>query len=378
VRAHCSSAETIPLILNWAAPTTLFLPAMSGQPVAFYHQLQGGLMFKKTLSRSSVFFCAAVFLTFSTHHVLAAGTAAIGTSQQIQQPGSMTVSSSTLPVTGRLSIGVLNGEANEIVYDTSNGAEISHLEWQIDNVAMVGAGISFTPASWLKINTDIWVNISDGSGSMDDYDWTSSNLPWTDWSHHDDMTVDQIFFFDLNAEMPVLKRQAGTIFGIVGVKRDNFEMSASGGDYIYSNNGFRDSTGSFPDDLQVISYEQTYTVPYLGLGFQADYHPLSFTGRIIGSGLVDLETKDTHYLRNVVFEDDFETGNMLALDVGFTYSFSNRLQLMGGFHYQYYDEVKGSTTITNLSTGEVATYSGDSAGSDNSSSIFMATIIYNL
>ncbi len=290
----------------------------------------------------------------------------------------MTVSSTVFPVTGRLSLGLLNGEANEIVYNPSTGAEVSHLEWQIDNVAMVGAGISFTPASWLKINTDIWVNISDGSGSMDDYDWSASNLPWTDWSHHDDMTVDQVFLFDLNAEVPLLKRPVGTVYGIMGVKRDNFEMSASGGDYIYSNTGFRDTTGSFPDNLQVISYEQTYTVPYLGVGFQADYNPLSFTGRIIGSGLVDLETKDNHYLRNLVFEDDFETGTMLALDLGFTYSFSDRLRFMGGFHYQYYDEVKGSTTVTDTSTGETFIYSGDTAGADNSSSIFMATIVYNM
>jgi plasminogen activator len=335
-------------------------------------------MFQRRFSNSSVVLYTAVFLTFTTTHVLAAATTASGNPQNIQSSGSISASNSVIPVTGRLSLGVLNGEANEIVYDTSSGAEMSHLEWQLDNVAMLGAGISFTPASWLKINTDFWINISDGSGTMDDYDWTVSGLPWTDWSHHDDMTVDQIFFFDLNAEVPVLKRPVGTIYGIIGIKRDNFEMSANGGDFIYSTNSFRDTTGSFVDNVEVISYEQTYTVPYLGIGFQADYHPLSFTGRIIGSGLVDLEAKDTHYLRNVVFEDDFETGTMFALDLGFAYSFSEKLQVMGGFHYQYYDEVKGSTTITDLTTGEAATYTGDSAGSDNTSSIFMATLIYNL
>lgn len=308
----------------------------------------------------------------------AAAPAASSTEKSMEKSSTITVNDDVMLVAGRLSLGVLNGEVNEIVYNPVTGRKVSHLDWQIDNTVMVGAGLSVTPSSWIKLNVDLAFSVSDGSGSMDDYDWVVPGLDWTDWSSHDDMTVDQIWKLDLNAEFPLYEQPSMKITGILGFKREEYEFSASGGNFIYSVNGFRDTIGSFQDGLLAISYEQVYTTPYIGIGFSADMQPLTFSGRVIGSALVNLEATDTHHLRNLEFEDDFETGTMFGIDLALAYSYSHNLQFMFGFQYLNYDEVKGSTQLKDLSTGEVSLVGGDAAGSDNSSGLIMLALVYNM
>ena len=105
-------------------------------------------------------------------------------------------------------------------------------------------------------------------------------------------------------------------------------------------------------------------------------YPFAFSGRLIGSALVNLEATDIHHLRNLEFEDDFETGTMVGIDLAISYAFSPQLQAMLGFHYIDYAEVKGSTEITDLVTGATSAVGGDAAGSDNSNGTIMAAVVY--
>lgn len=282
---------------------------------------------------------------------------------------------SGVSVNGRLSVGLLNGEGNEYAYNARNGQKLSELIWSFDNNLMLGAGLSIETGRWLTVNGDVWLKLSDSS-TMDDYDWRIGNFTWTDWSTHDDVELTTGTMFDLNTEIHFLRSGQSSLFGIVGLKKDNWAWDARGGSYVYSVNGFRDTTGSFAPGELVISYEQDITTPYLGLGFATSSERFSFLVRIIGSPFVSASADDTHYLRQLRFEDDFSGGTMLGLDLAFTYFLTPRLAIHGALHYQDFDEIKGDSVITDLRSGQRVATGSDTSGLAHSSSLVSLGVTY--
>ncbi len=273
-------------------------------------------------------------------------------------------------VSGRMSLGLANGQSGEYVYNPRSGRKVSDLQWGIDSVYMLGLGGSVSPLSWLKVNADVWFKLNDGSGKMDDYDFMIPNYQYTDWSHHNvDLTTGLLF--DINAEITFYRWAGSKFFGIAGFKHDDWEWEAKGGNYIYSTYSLYDTVGNFPDDTKVITYEQKFNTPYIGIGFSSNLNPtpITFSGRLIASTLVSAEDKDQHHLRDIVFEEKFDSGRMVGFDLGGAYNFTKNFSLMLAYHYQKYDEMKGETTQTDLTTGKITKYTGEVAGIDNDLSI---------
>ena len=275
-------------------------------------------------------------------------------------------------VTARVSVGVLNGEALETVYRAGTGAKLSEITWSFDNNIMLGTGISIDLNHWLKLNGDIWFKITESS-AMDDYDWFVEN---GDWSHHDNVDLSSGSMFDINAEISFYQPQNFTFFGIVGLKKDNWAWDAKGGSYIYSVNGFRNTTGTFPNDQSVISYEQEFTVPYFGIGFSTGTENLFFSARLIGSPFVDASADDTHHLRNLQFKDEFSSGTMIAVGLTGAYNFTESFSANVAFQYQNYSEIKGYTIVTNTVTGQSNRTADDTAGISQSSSLLSLGVRY--
>ena len=298
-------------------------------------------------------------------------------SQTVEGQTNLSLGNSQVLLSGRMSLGIANGSAHENVYDpSSNSRLLSQLSWDLKNVMMLGAGFSATPLNWLRLNADIATAITEGDGAMDDYDWRIPGWDYTDWSHHDDVAVDSGLMFDMNAEFALLKHTQTVLYGIVGFKHDTWEWSANGGYYIYSGTTLYDSVGAFPSGTEVISYEQTYNTPYIGIGFEALLTPITLNGRLIGSTVVSAEDEDHHNLRNMVYAGDFDSGNMFAIDLSATYSFTRNLALSGVFHYQDFSELKGSSTAYNQTTGKLSSYAGDTAGVDQELSVVSLSFIY--
>ena len=333
-------------------------------------------MHKRSTLRSSICLATMMLASATTGFAASQPVSVSPTSQSIEEETSITINDSVVMVSGRMSLGVVNGDANERVYNPATGGTLSDLNWELDNVMMLGAGVSVTPLHWLKLNADLWVKVSDGSGAMDDYDWFIEGWEWTHWSHHDDTVVDKGLMFDVNAEMTLLKHNQTTLYGIVGFKHDNWRWIASGGSFVYSVNGFRDTVGTFEDGVEGITYEQWFNTPYIGVGFQADLTPITLTGRIIGSTLVDAEDEDHHHMRNLLFEEDFESGDMISLDLAGTYQWTDQWAFTASFHFQNYSEMKGTTTITDQTTGQTFFIDGDAAGTDHRSSLFALSATY--
>ncbi len=301
------------------------------------------------------------------------------TTEAVSQETSISVNDSVVVVSGRMSLGVLNGEAHELVYDAQSGKKISELIWDMDNVLMLGAGVTVSPVNWLRLKADVGIAVTEGEGNMDDFDWLASNYDgYTDWSSHDDLEIDEGLTLDLNAEFAILRHNQSVLFAIAGFRHDNWSWVARGGDYVYSTTYLGDTVGSFPDGVEVISYEQTYDTPYIGIGFQADLTPVTLSGRVIGSTLVSAEDEDTHHLRNLLFEEDFDNGDMIGIDFAVTYKFNERMALTGSFQYLEFNEVRGETKMTDLGTGQSVVFSGDAAGADNETSTLAVAFTYSL
>ena len=74
------------------------------------------------------------------------------------------------------SIGVMNGEAYEYVYDSSNGRTVSRLDWDFENVSMFTAGAAWAPSEWFRFALKGSTNLSTAS-KMADYDWNIGDCP---------------------------------------------------------------------------------------------------------------------------------------------------------------------------------------------------------
>jgi plasminogen activator len=290
-----------------------------------------------------------------------------------------TTEQSSSPVSFSLEVGAgyLTGESNEMVYWPEMGNhKASELTWAIDNLYMVGIGASLKVKDWMAVNFSGWFKASDGEGSLDDYDWLALGSDWTDWSHSPNTDVTDGSIIDVNVEWFFYRMNPVAFKAILGYKRDNFGWMAYGGDYIYSENGFRDSTGSFPVNEAGIGYEQTFTSVYLGVGLAAKFSSIELNGRFIYSPWAQGEATDNHYMRNLVTYDEGDDGDLIAFDLTGSYSFTKQLSILLGYSYQKYDTMQGDTEWHENDYGTVTNYV-NGAGMDQTSSLLSLALRYN-
>lgn len=214
-----------------------------------------------------------------------------------------------------------------------DGHKASELIWDIDSVYMLGIGGSIHPLPWLNINADLWFNLGDGDGHMEDYDWMVPRWDWTHQSISPDTDVTTAIMFDINAEMAVFSNGQVSLNGLVGYRRDYFEWQDRGGTYLYSINTFRDTAGSFPSDELGITYDQTFDVPYLSLSVTGDFDHIHLAAKVTGSIFVSGEAVDHHHLHDLVTYDNFSNEDMWAIDLAFGYDITDALEIKATYHF---------------------------------------------
>lgn len=254
----------------------------------------------------------------------------------------------------RIGTGYLTGTAHEIVNAGSfSENHMSRLNWEIDELYMGGFGFSFQK-EWVVLHGDVWISAKDGEGSLDDYDWVMEDRnDWSDWSHHDDTTVEATMY-DLTAEflIPYFTSDHFAISLFLGFKHDTFNWDARGGTYIYSTTTFRDTTGTFPGGQLGISYEQIYKTPYIGVGLRGVFSRFEFSGRFIASSLVSSEGDDIHHLRNLNITSDMDDGNMYSVDLSGSFAFTKNWIAQLAFTHTSYDDLKGNATYNTVGDNE--------------------------
>ncbi|HOW97893.1 MAG TPA: omptin family outer membrane protease [Kiritimatiellia bacterium] len=243
----------------------------------------------------------------------------------------------------RGSVGLLDGQADELVYEPEmDDYKLSELNWDLSGLAMGGAVLS-AAAGKLGCNAGFWVALTQGDGEMKDYDWFIPGMDWTDYSRSE-VDVESAYSLDINANYLIYGRPEIGIRGVLGFKHDYWEWSDSGQEFIYSTFGFRDTIGSF-EGQNVIDYQQTFDIPYVGLNLDGRAGPLGWNAYALYSPLVSAEDKDHHILRDLHFEEDFDGGDFFALGVSGSYRIGKQFFLSGAVDYQDIPEITGDMLI---------------------------------
>ncbi|MBU1566890.1 MAG: omptin family outer membrane protease [Proteobacteria bacterium] len=329
---------------------------------------------KKLIARSTSIVAASLLVCSWTQVASATGPVAVAPGRG----GEVVMGQQSSPVRFSVEVGAgyLTGESKELVYwPTQGNHKASELTWAIDNLFMVGVGASLKVHDWMAVNFNGWIKATDGEGTMDDYDWMVRGGDWTDWSHHENTDVTEGSIMDFNVEFSFVRTDVVALKAITGYKRDNFGWEAYGGEYIYTEGGFRNTTGAISDSIATIGYEQTFTSLYFGLGMAAKFNNFELNSRFIYSPLVQGEATDYHYLRNLVTYDEGDDGDMIAFDVSGSFLINPQFTIEVGYSYQRYDMMQGDSEWHFRDDG-VVYYFADGAGMDQTSSLLSVSLRY--
>ncbi|CAA6825211.1 MAG: Outer membrane protease [uncultured Sulfurovum sp.] len=273
----------------------------------------------------------------------------------------------------RISLGLLTGEANEYVYHPEAQHTASQLIWNIDSQTMLGLGASLHLTPNFIINTDFFFSVEDGKSKLTNYDWQLLGEDWTDRSIHNSTDITNAYMIDVNAEYITYKDPSISLSLLAGYKEDSFQWKAYGGEYIYSNEFFRDTTGNFIDSQLGISYEQIWSAAYFGLKMKSNFGKLNFNTKVIYSPLAKATATDNHYLRYLRVVDSFKKDTLFGIDLGIGYAYNEHLHISADYRYQKYDTVTGDSQWNDNGT---IYYLDGYAGADLKTSSFFLKFQY--
>ena len=252
------------------------------------------------------------------------------------------------------------GTALELVY---NGPFLlSELTWDIKDLLYAGVMLRLDLGERWAFQASHWEAITKGRGGMTDYDYL---IPWI-WTDFSDGTVDinRAYMFELQAAWAFWRPQPAQVQLLGGYRQLYWDWSQYGGDYIYSVNGFRDFRGAFPDDENGINYEQTFYVPYVGVGGRASWRQLSLQGYLHYSSIAWARGFDEHVLRDLFFEDTFDRVTYYAAGMSLVYQPGTRWYLSGAWDWHDIPATRGDVKIIDAVDGSEQRID-DSAGIAN-------------
>jgi plasminogen activator len=277
-------------------------------------------------------------------------------------PGSLLTTAGGFSFSLGTSVGLVEGTASELAFyyppPYGDKFKLSELTWDLKDVVMAGVHGSVGYGRWLRFNLGVWSALTEGNGMMVDRDWIypdsvsawlePNDQNWTHESRHPDTSLDAGTIVDVNLSVLALPAGPFSLRGIVGYKNDTWNWSARGGTYIYSTEypGSRDRTGSFPDGAEVITYEQQYSIPYIGVGADWAWPAFRLESHLLFSPAVSASDSDYHALRGVLFEGDFSGGTYLGLGLNATWAFARHWWATLGVEYQSISEITGDITIS--------------------------------
>lgn len=258
----------------------------------------------------------------------------------------------------RGSYGLMSVGADEIVH--YNNYQVSHLFWRSSNVQVLSGALEVDV-------TPEWTGILKGSFGMggthqiEDMDWLApyaidtTQDGWSDRSVHPNTTLDEYFEAEAALRYNVIDDSINTLGFLAGGKYTQVQWTAYGGTYSYSNNGFRDTNGSFAD-IPVGAYKQTMPVAYLGAtgGYKAG--AWSFNGTGTAGLAINPGSVDHHYLRTTLFEDKFQVAPAVSASLSAEYQLLNQISIYGDAKADWLFQTSGDTTATNWKTGAISSY----------------------
>jgi len=275
-----------------------------------------------------------------------------------------------LSLAAQFSLGLVNGEAREHVYDYDGPGggrrQLSRLDWDLKGVAMGGGSVSVRMLKKLTLNGGVWLALSEGSGEMEDYDWMLVNSG--DWTHYSlsDVNLTEGYLLDVNVAWDLLDNWNNmTARVMAGYKQNGWTWEDEGIFLLYPEYGY------VPQDLggeNMINYEQEFRIPYLGVSADWTSGGWTLSGYAIYSPFVSATDWDEHVARDAHFEETFDGGDMFGLGLEVRYDiqqgFFKNAFVSAAVDYQMIDLIVGDMTMRDGSTGAIGSEK-DVAGIEN-------------
>lgn len=210
----------------------------------------------------------------------------------------------------------------------------SELEWPLDVWLVRVDGTAVFSDRW-RGTVSIKKNISTPDDEMIDSDWlTPANPAQLDVYSEFSISSFDALIVDADIEWLFLRSQAVSLFVGAGIVYQNFDYESKL-IYQYSPSGLEgfDFTG---DGRVGITYEMTYSMPYLAIGADLQLLPeLEIATRFAFSPIVQAEDTDHHLLRE--FGGKTSTGDMEGtawmFDLSGRYYITPVLSVAAGFQY---------------------------------------------
>lgn len=283
-------------------------------------------------------------------------------------------------IDGELTAGMLSGTSHELFYDPlGSGHKYSELIWTMDDVAIISGKVSLKPSHWWSVDLSGATNVTQ-EATMDDYDWLDLTRPndWTHWSHHNKTHLERALMFDLSTKLALWRTSFFDLKGIAGYRWDKFDWTAYGGSFIYSTPGnFRDDIFDLPPSTVGIEYIQEFRTPYLGLGGELRLGDFALEGTVTGSWWATMDSRDSHFLRFLQWQDSYDGGTMLQYDIEGRYKFSDTVTFKAGWKHLEFDEMKAPTRVSIIGGPGIVYYPGDTHGADHESNQITAGVVYS-
>ena len=218
---------------------------------------------------------------------------------------------------------------------------ISELEFPLD-VWMVSVEGSKEFAEKWKVSVGVKKNITSDAGKMKDSDWGYYFLEGNAWAEKDtldiysesDAKLDALIM-DINLRYRFYEKPSWAFFAGLGYIRQNFDYAVRDLNQWYPSSTYYFGADE-PHDFaygEVLTYEITYSIPYIEIGLQGTFKKNFSVETSLGySSIVDAEDEDVHILRDRVSEADCE-GDAILFSLRARFDFSKNWLVMAEFDY---------------------------------------------
>jgi len=266
------------------------------------------------------------------------------------------------------SFGVIGIEAKEHVFDSAGSSDnLSLLIWQSAAPVLTTGFDAELEDGWVLSGR---ANIGMGGDSyMEDYDWI---LPYAtpgsgmdNWSHqskHPNTNLDWYFDGSLTVGKDVHKTETNTVNLNVGAKYIDVQWAASDGTYIYSDSGFRDSSGSFSGPG--ITYRQQLPSLFAGVDTQTISGDWVFDVGAQAGVTFGARATDWHWARDLRFEETVAMAPTLGVNAKATYNAGENIDFFVSGEFQKVFMGRSDTSIYRESDGAFGATYPDASGAE--------------
>jgi outer membrane protease len=272
------------------------------------------------------------------------------------------------PIKSSMSLqgGLLAGTASEYVF--SGGNKTSQLDWGMNPVVLAGLTFNTQFFKMFFLNLGYWTGLNEHVGSVKDSDYTSFGIP--SLFSKQDSILERAHFLDLNAGYTYRIFDDLSVAGMVGYYFVNFKITARDGYVQYP-------PGSMPQPFYGtgIAVEQTYDVPYVGIGATYEIHNMLYVQLFpVYSPLVHCQERDYHFRRQLDVFSSMSSGQYASLTAAVGWKINDHTSIVLSGEYASLAMARGDSYNVDLTNGARSPVTSNSASAGFDSTRIMLSV----